>query len=172
MPFIISRTKHWVVVFTVTRVLTVVAVVMGGLWGCGGVAVERIEDLGVAGIGEPFPSASMARLGGGFDRLVDDIPRAVKQHHWGLLSLRRSRVEHAHRVRRDQTSEVIRARALLPDGREAEMVAWPVGEDRVGMAVRVGRGGDADAEKAFLKRFARVLRGRPSRRHRQGVALP
>lgn len=68
--------------------------------------------------------------------------------------------------------------ALLPDGREATIIA--LGEaganeaagTTFAAAVRVGRFGDAQAEAAFLTTLDHLLRGEPARPRGKKFTLP
>ena len=136
----------------------VVCIVLGG---CGMPQVEPIEHLRGAGLDEPFPGASMAHFHMPFEPLDLAIPIAFKRQHWGVLS-----------VKREPTSDdtggigVLRAAALLPDGRTAQVVGWAVDNSKFAVAVRVGHFGDRDHERAFLGLLAKTLRTKLKRRLR------
>lgn len=139
--------------------------------GCVQLTVRSIDRLSGAAINEPFPDASVAQWPADFKRLVYDIPRAVKKHHWGMLGLKQHGPEGGD-TETEASERIIRAAALLPDGRSATIVAWPEDETTIAVALRVGPFGDALQEEAFLVRLAQVMRGKPSRRHRQEFELP
>lgn len=132
------------------------------LVGCMG-PVEPVSHLQGSGLDEPFPDASGAALRGEWGRLPYDIPRAIQKAHWGKLS-----VDAVSSPR----GQVVRAGALLPDGREAAVVAWPMEQGGVYVAVRVGPFGDREQEKAFLNSLQAVLSGKISRRQRFDQSLP
>ncbi|MCE9589140.1 MAG: hypothetical protein K8S99_01295 [Planctomycetes bacterium] len=97
--------------------------------------------------------ASVAKIKGDPARLSDDVKRAVKRSHWGLLRLMDAP---------KGTDAPMSAAALLPDGRHATILVTPGsagGENTV--AVRVGQFGDANEERAFLQTLADTLRGKP-----------
>ena len=132
-----------------------------GLVGCQMPQIEPTNHLTGPGLDRPLPDASMASWPAAFDRLIYDIPRAIKRLHWGMLT-----------VRQDPDAPVIRATALLPDGREATLFAWEPRQGLITVALRVGHFGDRRQERACIAAVRAVLRGKPSRRHRQGFQLP
>lgn len=141
-------------------VWTIVCIVLGG---CGSPRVEPIEHLRGMGLDEPFPGASMASFHMPFERLGLAIPVVFKRQRWGLLRVNREEVEgDVGEVRQG----VLRAAALLPDGRTAQIVAWAVDHSRFAVAVRVGHFGDRGHERAFLGLLAKTLRGKLTRRPR------
>ena len=142
--------------------------------GCAGPAIHPTDHLAGPGVDEPFLDGSMARWGADFNRVIYDIPRAVKRSHWGLL--------HAQPDGPDEpgvtpdgvssTGRVVRARALLPDGRTATIIAWSADEGAIAVVVRVGRFGDRPMERVFISELAQVLRGKPGRRQRVDAITP
>ena len=129
---------------------------------------KPIDPVQAGVLDEPFPHASATQLKGDFNRLVYDIPRAVKKHHWGMLNLEPFTANKPG----EPSKQSVRAQALLPDDRTASLIAWRVDQNAIGIAMRVGHFGDPGREHAFFDELARVLRGKPSRRHRQGFELP
>ena len=144
-----------------------VVLCVGLVVGCDSVEIVSVDRLSAPGLDEPFPHASMAILLGDYDRLEYDIPRAMKACHWGKISLTQGPAGSA------QTGgPILRARALLPDGRTATMVAWPKGERLVSVSVRVGHRGDREWERDYLTQLGSILRGKPSRTQRFDQTLP
>ncbi len=151
-----------------TRILGALSLSAGLILGFTGCAssgpVKTVEDLTAVGLAEPFPNASMAQWSADYSRLRYDIPRAFKESHWGKMGLQEQQAADAD----GQPVRVIRAMGLLPDGRTATVVAWPVGDGtNIGVAVRVGLRGDRPNERAFLDALAGVLRGPISRQQRR-----
>ncbi len=142
-------------------------ILCAGLVGCDSLTIVSVDRLTAPGLDELFPHASMANITGDYQRLNYDIPRAMKASHWGMLSLTHEPAGSA-RARHS----VLRAAALLPDGRTATIVAWSKNERVVSVAVRVGNLGDGEREKDFLAQLGSVLRGKPSRTHRFDQTLP
>ena len=133
------------------------------LIGCGVPRVEPIEHLRGTGLDEPFPDASMAYFYMPFEKLDLVIPIAFKKQHWGLLRVKRSLTATAAN---GTSQRVLRAAALLPDGRTAQVVGWLVDSSRFAVAVRVGHFGDRDEERAFLGLLTKTLRTKLTRRVR------
>lgn len=133
-----------------------------------GCSLPRIPpggDFPDPGLDPPLPNASMFRWQADFNRVLYDIPRAVQQLHWGLAAVRLV-------PRSSGEGEIVRAKAVLPNGHEANMAAWKLHHGTIVVAVRVGHFGDSRHEEAFVAQLAKVLRGKPSRRHRQEFELP
>lgn len=143
---------------------TIVCIVLGG---CGLPRIEPIEHLHGVGLDEPFPGASIAHFPMPFERLDLAIPIAIKRQHWGLLRVKR---EAAQGDAGESLQEVLRAAALLPDGRTAQVVAWTVDSSKLAVAVRVGHFGDRGHERAFLGLVAKTLRTKLT--HRPRFKLP
>lgn len=139
--------------------------ILAGTVGCPGPRVQQTDHLSGPGFDPSMPNASMARWQADFDRLIYDIPRAVKKLHWGLIAVRNDPLA-------NQQETVIRAEALLPNGHVAHMVAWKSQDGFITFVARVGYFGDRRQEGDLIKQLAKVLRGRPSRRHRQAFELP
>jgi hypothetical protein len=109
-------------------------------------------------------------LRGDYERLVDDIPRAISKAHWGLQWMTPA----AWPKGDDGKLQLIpiNASALLPDGREAFLRAEPAGEDRIALTVAVGRTGDPREEKAFATVLQKVLDGKPKPKRGGTFELP
>ena len=138
------------------------------LVGCAAPVAGPIDHLTGPGLDEPLPNATAARWSADFDRLMDDIPRATKKLHWGLLWVRNE----SDRLEPRRVAAVVRAAALLPDGRLATVVVWSVNQSDIGVALRVGGFGDPHQENKFIRCLAKVLRGRPGRKQKQGFDWP
>jgi len=147
----------------VPLVATAWAIVCIVLGGCGLPRVESIEYLRGANLDEPFPGASMASFHAPFEQLDLAIPVAFKKHHWGLLRVKQ---EDTESDADDALQGVLRAWALLPDGRTAQVVAWAVSSSKFAVAVRVGHFGDRGHERSFLGLLAKTLRTKLTRRPR------
>lgn len=137
--------------------------------GCEAIRIRATDRLIAPGIDEPFSGASMAQWPADFNRLIYDIPWAIKKLHWGLLGIRQISVDPGPAR---LATQIVRGAALLPDGRTATIVAWPVNDSTIGVAWRVGHFGDRRQERNFIRCLAQVLRGKPSRKQRQGFELP
>ena len=142
----------------VATVWVIVCIVLGG---CGLPRVEPIEHLRGNGLDEPFPGASMARFHMPFEKLDLAISVAFKRQHWGLLRLK---LESADGDSDEALQGVLRASALLPDGRTAQVVAWVEGGSEFAVAVRVGHFGDRGHERVFLEILGKTLRTKLTRR--------
>jgi len=110
-------------------------------------------------------------------RLGDDLPRAIEAVHWAVIrmALRPAALEVPEESLDDQgraTAMVWRADALMPDGREARIVAWTPDPQQVAVAVRVGSFGDAAEEQRFVDALREVLDGPPKRKRRDKFVLP
>lgn len=99
-------------------------------------------------------------------RLDTDIGRAIRDLHWGKLYLHREPSDESQPLQR------VRAEALLDDGRTALIVGRPVGSDQVDVTVQVGRFGDHDQERAFVKKLAKILHGKPKPKRGGKFKLP
>lgn len=95
-------------------------------------------------------------------RLFDDLRRAATEQHWGVLSLKKV----------EEPASAVRMTALLPDDRPAEVLAWPIDDDRVRVQVRIGRFGDGMRERAYLQTLGRILDGPPKRQRGGKFKLP
>jgi len=143
-----------------------------------------VNQLSGPGIDEPLPRATQAQLPGDPQRLGDDVQRTAKQLEWGMLSI-------SDTIRKSDGSAtppgpaVVRARALLPDGRAATLVAWPIEPatydekgkkllkpGRVAVALRVGFFGDRQNQERFIRRLSRVMAGDPKPVRGWGFTLP
>lgn len=91
--------------------------------------------------------ASTARVEGERSRLADDIRRAIKRSHWGLVRFTEA----------ENAGGVMRAEAMLADGRVVTIVLEPGEAETHTVAVRVGRFGDAAVETAYLQVLADTL---------------
>lgn len=141
------------------------AMILASFSGCSGPQVQPIDHLTGSGLDQSLPNASLARWEADFDRLIYDIPRAVKKLHWGLIG-----VQNVPSATGEVT--VLRAEALLPNGHVATIVAWRSHSGFMAVALRVGHFGDRRQERVFISQLAKILRGKPSRRHRQTFELP
>ncbi len=115
-------------------------------------------------------------------RLMDDIPRAIKRCLWGTLHVTAppppapaDPIAAALRSPVAVTptaAQPIRAAAMLPDDRPAEMLVWRVDEKTVAAGIRVGRFGDHEEERRFLRALTDVLAGPALFKHRDTFELP
>ena len=133
--------------------------------GCTGPQVQSTDDLIRRGLDQSLPHASTFRWQADFDRLIYDIPRAVQQLHWTSIAVRVVPPS-------TEEGETINAEALLPNGHLAYIAAWKSHDGFITVAARVGHFGDRRQEDALIAQLAKVLRGKPSRRHRQEFDLP
>ncbi len=138
--------------------------------GCEAVPIRATNQLNIGPTHLVFIGASVAKWPADFDRLIYDIPRTVRRVNWGLLNVKSLPVNGNARSR--SQPPIIRASALLPDGRTATVIAWPASDRAIGVALRVGHFGDRRQEGRFIRHLAQVLRGKPSRKHRQAFELP
>ncbi len=114
---------------------------------------------------EAFPAASAAEWSADPARLADDIERAIKDMHWGKLSLRAEPEQPKERP-------IIRAAALLPEDRSAHIAAWGIDDKHVRVTVRVGHFGDTQAEQQFINALAERLHGKPKPQRGGKFVLP
>ena len=119
------------------------------------------------GLDEPFEDSSTANWPADPGRLATDIRRAFRELDWGRMYIRKDPAAADH-------GEVVRAAALLPDGRLATIIAWPATDDgvSVGVGLRVGRFGDRDREQQFVNMLAKLLAGKPAPVRGGSFALP
>ena len=117
-------------------------------------------------IDEPFLDGSFAQWKADADRLADDIRRSFRDLHWGRKYLRR------HPGDDRQPLQLVRAAALLNDGRTATVVAWPVHQHQVAVAVRVGQFGDLAQQRKFIHMLAKTLYGKPKPKRGSLFRLP
>ncbi|MCC7204765.1 MAG: hypothetical protein IT441_06770 [Phycisphaeraceae bacterium] len=130
-------------------------------------------------------------------RLHEDIRRGISALHWAIIRIEKP-TEPATTEPAEDTPPLLRAWALLPDGRTCTVAAWVVPDttpdavhasmDRTGpgvdhdeawlrqpvtvaLRVSVGRLGDSSLEKQFLHSLEQTLRG-PSERRRIRFDLP
>lgn len=135
-------------------------------WGCVKPAIDvRPTDRLVApGFDEPLPKASRAEWDAPAQRLVDDLPRAVRRHYWGI--------ERFDKPAKNAPDQTYRLRALLADGRTAHITAWAVHEQRVAVVVRVGPFGDPALERGFIDELAATFRDKPMPKRNWKYELP
>lgn len=134
------------------------------LSGCGRLRIEPIDHLRGAGLDESFPDASMAQFDLPFKKLDLAITLAFKRQNWGSLRLMKPSPTFADTS--GTSHQVLRAAALLPDGRTVQVVGWPVDGSKFTVAVRIGHFGDRDQERAFLELLHKTLRGAKLTRRR------
>ena len=127
------------------------------------VPIDRIQNTHVD---EPFLDGSLAQWQADGDRLVDDIRRSFRDLHWGKTYLRRQPSDDR------QPLQLVRAAAILDDGRTATVVAWPVRQDQVAVALRVGQFGDAARQQNFIHMLAKTLHGKPAPKRGGSFRLP
>jgi hypothetical protein len=113
----------------------------------------------------PLAGGSVAQWRADPARLADDIGRAFSDIHWGTLYIR----ENPDRAGDDP---IVRAAALVDDGRRVLVAAWPAGQEQVRVAVRVGEFGHARAQQQFINALAKRLRGKPKRQYGGHFELP
>ncbi len=131
--------------------------------GCRSIEIQPVRTITVAGSVEPFIDGRIASFAGEPGRLADDVPRAIKRSHWGMIRIDQVSNEQANSAGETTTMTIVRADALLPDGRTAQIVAWGSGQDRVTAAIRMVRFGDAAEHDRYLNTLAQVLDGKPKR---------
>lgn len=104
------------------------------------------------------------------DRLPADIPRAVKRNEWAVLHIEPA--VNDTELRPSHGGAVMSVTGLLPDDREATILAWRISADEVGVAVRVGYFGDPAAERQFLAVLREVMAGKPKPKRGGTFELP
>jgi hypothetical protein len=89
-------------------------------------------------------------------RLSDDVHRAIRRCHWGVLS------HHVHTPAKEGDPVIrVSARALLPNDLEADIHAWSSGENLVTAVVRIGRFGEPHLQSVYLEQLAATLADKP-----------
>jgi len=150
----------------ISRVM--VCVVLGGVGGCAAsraVQVQPVESLGMPELDGSVSGGVAARFWVSWPRLLDDVPRAMKKSHWGLVRVDIQGKEG------DAQAVPLRAQALLPDGRIAHVFALSELPGQQVVAVRVGHFGDTKQQGYFLKTLGRVLRDKPKKKRGWGFDL-
>ncbi|MEX2215901.1 MAG: hypothetical protein WD768_17450 [Phycisphaeraceae bacterium] len=132
--------------------------------------LQPVERASLAHAEELPPGAVFARWKADPNRLVNDIPRAVSRCDWAILNME-PRPQRGKPVPLSVDTPV-KAMALLPDDREASILAWKVNDEEVAAAVRVGLLGDRDLEMQFLRALASVMADRPAPRRGGLFELP
>lgn len=110
-------------------------------------------------------------------RLAADLSRAIEAVHWAPIRvvMRPAVLGMADTAMDDDVragAMVWHADALMPDGREVRIMAWPAQPRQVAVAVRVGRFGDAAQERQFIDALRKVLDGPSKRIRRNKFVLP
>ena len=128
------------------------------------------------------PGMTFAQMPGDAARLEDDIRRALKRCHWGKLHVNppppQTPADPAAAALRSEVpttptaAQPIRAAAMLPDDRPVEILAWRVDDKSVAAGIRVGRFGDSEEERRFLRALTDVLAGPALFKHRDTFELP
>jgi hypothetical protein len=146
--------------------------------GCGvpslpAVQTETVDAASLTGdvipAGRPV-NMTLARWAAPANRLLDDIPRAIQRHEWAALHIE-PQVD-AMLPGASLPTMAISATALLPDDREAAILAWRIADHEVAVAVRVGYFGDPAAERDFLARVRQVMAGKPKPKRGGTFELP
>ncbi|MCX5660945.1 MAG: hypothetical protein NTW19_14665 [Planctomycetota bacterium] len=165
--------------------------------GCGqGLRIERVAPAASMSSGSPADSraevagGSVATWTPGHDRAAFDLRLAVTEAHWAIVrapargegagtSTKPGGPATTTSATAPTNREIARITAMLPDGREATIIAWrrpgaPGKEASTSIvaAVRVGRFGDAQAEAAYLKCFDKLFRGPASHPRGPKYVLP
>jgi|GEM_PF-5650469 len=151
-------------------VLILLMVFVGALAACQSEPPKRVllKKFSTAGDVEHLAGATQAQWQADFKRMADDIRRAAKQSHWGVLHVRKPVTQKFG----DRDEQVITAEMMLPDARQAWVHSRTSGDKRVVVTVRVGHFGDPKSEKEFLNTLAVVLDGKPKRKRDRGFKLP
>lgn len=156
--------RHLILAGTLISVMMIGAV---SLQGCQ--TKPSVRPLGATALpsnaASSFADGSYAEVKGDYARLSDDIPRAVKKSHWGLLSINAPKIA-------VETREPIHAEALAPDGRAVEILAWGLRQGVIAVAVRGGRFGSRELESLFITRLQRVLAGKPKPKRGGSFTIP
>ncbi len=147
--------------------------------GCGQTAVP-VQSLAPAGSGGNDRPAGRTWDQWQADpaRLEADLRRATEALHWAVLRLDRRPA--ALELDEEppppeislQSAIAWRLRALLPDGREAHVVAWEAQPGQVAVSALVGHFGDAALEKRFIDELRRTLAGPAQRVRHDKFLLP
>ena len=132
--------------------------------------VQPIDREALAHSEKVPPGAAFARWKADPNRLVADIPRAVSRCEWAMLHMQ-PRLRHG-KAEPLEPDKPVEAMALLPDDREAKIMAWKVSDQEVAAAVRVGLFGDPDLELQYLKILASVMAGQPAPKRGGWFELP
>lgn len=111
---------------------------------------------------------SVAQWKASYERVADDIGRALKRLGWATLQVDAGKPN-------DQRSPPVRAEGLAPNGRAVNVWAWPAPDEsaeQIVVAARVGHFGQADMESQFLRTLAKVLEDKPKRQYGGSFELP
>lgn len=137
---------------------------------CGCATIPKIMPINQLQAGTDFDEKTLA--GGSVAqwranpvRLADDIGRAFCDIHWGTLYIR-------EKPGQADIPPTVRAAALLDDGRRVLVAAWPIDQEQVRVAVRVGEFGHAREEQRLVNALANRLGGKPKRQYRGHFELP
>lgn len=103
--------------------------------------------------GSSLPDGTTMTWHADFNRLAEDIPRAVRNLRWAMLHLE---------ILPDKG---LSAEALLPNERRVRFEARRAAEDHITVTIRVGELGNGDAERRFLRELFRVLGGKAARHY-------
>ena len=130
---------------------------------------------------EAPPNMTFSQMPGDWRRLEDDLRRAIKRCHWGTLHVEPpsppKSTDPAAALRSAPTvtptvDQPIRMAAMLPDGRPVEILAWRVDGTNLAAGIRVGRFGDEEEERRYLRALTDVLAGPAMFKHRDTFELP
>lgn len=113
-------------------------------------------------------------------RLADDAGRAFSELGWGTLHVKVQNLQAEPDVD-GKSRTVVDAAALLPNGKEAHVWAWPAeGENlrkktdvvELKVALRIGYFGDVDPTVELLESIKAFLQGPPRREYGGSFELP
>ena len=125
----------------------------------------RVSEVRMPGQTAELLDATQATFKADPQRLPDDVKRAIRKSHWGRIRQTAEGVSEDGEAADAASAAgpvVVRARALLPDDREASIFAWQSGEREVTAAIRVGHFGDPDVQRQWLSKLAEVMAGPPA----------
>jgi len=124
-------------------------------------------------------SASMATLRGDVDRLEDDIFRSFRDLAWGSMGITARDNAWEDGASAGEPAMVVSGphvvgRALTPDGRHVEALAWrdPEKADHVRVAIQIGHFGDPVQERQFLAMLQTHLQAPPRPQRDRSFTLP
>ena len=124
------------------------------------VQTKSVDNFTISGDLHQMPHTTLGKWVGDMGRVTEVLPSSIRQFDWGLLDVTSDSNSQSSN---DLGPQVIHAKALLPDDRQASMVIWQSG-DTLHMAIRVGHFGDAELEIAFMSHFADMLRVKPKKK--------
>jgi len=107
-------------------------------------------------------------------RLETDLGRCVEGLHWAAVAIeQRPAALELDRSGRELASTMVwKLRALTPDGRQAQLIAWSAEGRRIEARALVGRFGDEEKQQWLLDELQKVMAGPALRARHDKFSLP